>query len=72
MRALEERLRNRSTETQEKIKIRLENAIGELAYGEGEGNFDALVVNDDLEATFQTIVNTLQSWFPELDLYLGK
>eukprot|EP01031_Cornospumella_fuschlensis_P042692 gene42692-52163_t len=68
---LENRLRNRGTETAEKIKIRLENAVAELAYSKQEGNFDVVLVNDDLEECFTAIVQILQGWFPDLDLYLG-
>ena len=67
---LEERLKSRGTETAEKIKVRLENAVGEIAYAKGEGNFDAIVVNDELQKTFAEVVHTLQQWFPQLDLYL--
>jgi guanylate kinase len=45
MQALEERLRFRATEPEEKIKIRLAKAASELSY---ESRFDAVVVNDDL------------------------
>mmetsp|Transcript_33328 Transcript_33328/g.55962 ORF Transcript_33328/g.55962 Transcript_33328/m.55962 type:complete len:281 (+) Transcript_33328:78-920(+) len=69
---LEERLKGRGTETAEKIKIRLQNARDEIEYGDGEGNFDSVLVNDDLSKCFVSLVDTLQHWFPELDLYLGK
>lgn len=69
---LENRLRGRGTETAEKIKIRLENAAQEMAYGQAEGNFDSIIVNDTIENTFNEVVLTLQKWFPELDLYLPK
>lgn len=67
---LERRLRGRGTETADKIKIRLENALKEIAYSEIEGNFDRIVVNNDVDATFRDIVHILQGWFPELDLYM--
>jgi len=69
---LENRLRGRGTETAEKIKIRLENAAGELAYSKVEGNFDRVFLNDDVQTAFLTVVEQLQLWFPELDLYLRK
>lgn len=43
------RLRNRSTETPEKIAMRLEKAQHELTY---ESRFDAVIVNDILEDAF--------------------
>ncbi|KAJ1414626.1 guanylate kinase [Ochromonadaceae sp. CCMP2298] len=69
---LESRLRGRGTETAEKIKIRLENARDELEYGKEEGNFDCVVTNDDVAICFVKIVDALQDWYPDQDLYLGK
>ncbi|CAN5911586.1 guanylate kinase [soil metagenome] len=46
MEALEERLRSRATEPEEKIRIRLAKASSELSY---ESRFDAVVVNNELE-----------------------
>merc|ERR1711918_312621 len=64
---LEQRLRGRGTETEEKIKLRLENAKKELLYGsEEQGNFDMYVVNNDdgAEETATNILATLKSWYP--------
>ena len=69
---LEKRLRGRGTETAEKIKIRLENAVAEMDFGKGQGNFDAVITNHELDEALKETVNILQSWYPELDLYLGK
>lgn len=70
---LEQRLRGRGTETEEKIKIRMENAVSELEFSAIEGMFDIIVVNEVLEDAFVAVVHQLQAWFPELDLYLvGK
>ena len=49
---LEKRLRGRGTETEDKIQIRLKNARGELAYMEKKDFFDAIIVNDDVEAAY--------------------
>eukprot|EP01039_Chlorochromonas_danica_P004387 gene4387-4808_t len=68
---LESRLRGRNTETAEKIKVRLENAVAELAYSKEEGNFDSILVNAEVEETFRQLVGVLQNWYPDLDLYLG-
>ena len=43
---LENRLRNRSTETEEKIKIRIEKAEYELGFAK---DFDVVLVNDDFK-----------------------
>lgn len=45
---LRERLVGRGTETPETLERRFQNAKAELEYGTVEGNFDAIVVNDDL------------------------
>jgi guanylate kinase len=65
---LQKRLTGRGTETPDKIQVRLENAKGEMAYGTAE-NFDAVVINNDLNETFKTVVGILAGWFPELDLH---
>lgn len=46
LKELEGRLRNRNTETEENIKIRIEKADKELSYAK---NFDAVLINDTLE-----------------------
>lgn len=45
---LRERLLNRGTETPETLERRFANANAELDYGMVAGNFDAIIVNDDL------------------------
>merc|ERR1719273_2282448 len=47
--ALEVRLRDRKTETEESIKKRLERAVEELEYGAKAENFDLVITNDTLE-----------------------
>jgi guanylate kinase len=63
---LEKRLRGRGTETEDKIAIRLKNAIEELEFGRTEGNFDQIVINDDLNVCFDNIVTIIKRWFPDL------
>ncbi len=46
---LEERLRARKTETEEKIKSRIDKAISEMKF---QNFFDKKVLNDDLEAAY--------------------
>ena len=67
MEALEARLRGRGTETEDKIEIRLQNAIAECAYGTAE-NFDCVLVNDKLDETFKNLMNRIITWYPDLDL----
>lgn len=68
MEDLETRLRGRGTETEEKIQVRMQNATKEMEFGQGEGNFDVILVNDNLDKCFGDIVSTLQGWFPSLPL----
>jgi guanylate kinase len=65
---LEARLRGRGTETEEKIQVRLKNAIGELEFGKVEGNFDASVTNDNLDRCFDEICTIISGWYPSVDL----
>ena len=48
--ALEERLRNRKTETEEKIEMRLNKAEQEMATAH---QFDVIIKNDDLQQALQ-------------------
>ena len=64
---LEERLRSRATETEDKIKIRLDNAVDEINFGNQWGNFDYVLLNDHLDKSFDEIVARLKEWYPEVD-----
>jgi len=66
MEALEQRLRDRNTETEEAILRRIGNARKEVEYGTYAGNFDYIVVNDDLEIAFQQLRQILEEWYPYL------
>jgi guanylate kinase len=66
MDALEARLRGRGTEKEDDIKTRLENALAELDYGMGEGNFDIVLKNDDLDKTFENLCKIMMTWYPHL------
>ncbi|KAI9780854.1 MAG: hypothetical protein M1839_006481 [Geoglossum umbratile] len=52
---LEARLRGRGTETEESLRRRLEQAQRELAFAEGQGVHDRVVVNDDLERAYREV-----------------
>lgn len=53
------RLVSRGTETEESIKRRTKNAVAEMEYGMAEGNFDAIVVNDDLDRACEEFSNVV-------------
>lgn len=59
---LESRLRNRATETEENILLRLKNAAAEIEYGVGENNFDVVITNNDLEESVTCITNKINEW----------
>lgn len=63
---LESRLRGRGTETEDKIQIRLKNAIAEMEFGHAQGNFDAIVMNEKVDVAVEEIVELLKQWFGEI------
>jgi len=56
---LAERLRNRRTEREDALAVRLERAEMEMAYAP---DFDAVVVNDDLEAAVSETVERVRAF----------
>ena len=56
---LENRLRARNTETEEKLKMRVEKAEKELLLAP---KFDKIIINDDLEKSKKEIVDLIQNW----------
>lgn len=56
---LEERLRNRHTETEEKIQTRLNKAISEMKFA---NFFDRKIVNDELETAYAELKSIVQSY----------
>lgn len=63
---LEKRLRDRHTETEEEILRRIGNSKSEVEYGTTPGNFDYVIVNDDLETAFLQLRDILEEWYPYL------
>lgn len=49
---LKDRLIGRNTETEETLNRRLSAAAEEIQYGTGVGNFDVVIVNDNLEHAY--------------------
>ena len=59
---LEQRLRGRGTETEEKIQLRLANAVKELTYSErADGFWDAVLINDDLDQCYAQLQALVQA-----------
>ena len=69
MESLENRLRGRGSEKEEDIKMRLENALAEMHYGNQAGNFDRVFINASLEACFEDMAEQFKKWYPQLDEY---
>ena len=63
---LERRLRQRGTETETSLKTRMQDAAREIQDGFLPGNFDKVIVNDDLQEAFNEMVASFQDWFPQL------
>merc|ERR1712166_215864 len=59
MEQLEARLSGRGTETEDKILKRLANAQGELDFADTPGFYEKILVNDDLEKCYQTMLSWL-------------
>ena len=55
---LEERLKDRATDNRETMRVRLENAKGEMAY---QNRYDDRVVNDDLDRAVESIERLITS-----------
>mmetsp|Transcript_39855 Transcript_39855/g.119917 ORF Transcript_39855/g.119917 Transcript_39855/m.119917 type:complete len:370 (-) Transcript_39855:576-1685(-) len=60
-----ERLRGRGTETEESLARRTANAEAEMDFGLGEGNVDAVVVNDDLDRACEEFGRVVRSLYGE-------
>ncbi|KER20723.1 hypothetical protein T265_10799 [Opisthorchis viverrini] len=56
---LEKRLRLRSTETEDRILQHLAVAHQEMQYGISDGQFDAVIVNDDINQALKQLVELL-------------
>lgn len=57
--ALEQRLRHRATESEEKIRMRIDKATQELSF---EPQFDVTIVNDDLPRALNEAENLLKNF----------
>ena len=60
---LQDRLRKRNTESPAALQTRLANAAAEVAYGKTSGNFDAVVVNDNLDKAVEGFAEAVRRVF---------
>lgn len=63
---LEKRLADRGTETTESLERRTANARQEMDYGLAPGNFDSIVVNDNLEDAVRQFAKAVDNAYPDL------
>ena len=63
LRVLRERLEARGTETAESLERRTANVALEMEYGLAAGNFDAVVVNDDLDRAMEEFEKTVRELY---------
>lgn len=63
---LEDRLRERNTESEEDIQKRLSNAQREIDYGTELGNFNYVLTNEVLEDAFKDLQRVILEWYPHL------
>lgn len=67
--ALSARLKARGTETEETMSKRLDTARQEMDWFYTNRNlFDADIVNDEVEVAYQILVETVQKFYPQVDL----
>ncbi|XP_005479246.1 guanylate kinase 1b isoform X2 [Oreochromis niloticus] len=59
MEVLEERLRDRQTETEESLQKRLEAARADMELSKEPGVFDVVIINDDLEKAYEELKEIL-------------
>jgi len=57
---LESRLRDRKTDSEDVIQLRLENSRKEMAFAQNHGKYEFQVINDDLEQAAQELEKILQ------------
>ena len=56
---LERRLRSRASDSEEVIKLRLENAEKEIDFAKNNGKYEYVIINDDLEIAAKELENIL-------------
>lgn len=60
MEALEERLRSRGSEEEDRIQLRMEGAKAEMEAKEEEGLFQHVIMNDDVEQAFEALKTAIR------------
>jgi len=69
---LENRLRGRGTEKEEKIQLRLNNARKEIEAAKEKGFFDYVLQNNELAKAVEDVSEVLRGWYPSLPRCTAK
>ncbi|KAK9731910.1 Guanylate kinase [Popillia japonica] len=69
---LEKRLKARKTETAASLRLRLDVAAKEIEYGIQPGNFDLVLINDDLDHAYKQLKEFVETNMMEKDSILEK
>jgi guanylate kinase len=62
MEDLEQRLRNRKTETEKTIKLRMNNAKREIEYAKSKGKYQYTIYNGDLETACAELIGIIEKY----------
>ena len=68
MKELEQRLRGRGTEAEEKVQLRLANACAEMEASQEPGLMQRVIVNRDLNAAVGELEAAVAAHLPELNI----
>lgn len=58
---LEKRLRQRNTEDEQTLRVRLANAVKEINFAQSNGKYEFTVINDDLSKTKMEIISIVRN-----------
>ena len=59
-------LAGRGTESQESLARRLEAAVADMAFGETKGNFDIVILNQELDTAYAAFLAFVREKYPIL------
>jgi len=63
---LEKRLKARGTETEDSLQRRIDAAKIDMEYGDTPGNFDLVIVNDNLNVAYESLEEFIKKKYPVL------
>jgi len=63
---LEERLKGRGTETEESLQKRLDLAKRDMEFGTTDGNFDTIILNDELDVAYAKLMDFLRNKYIDI------